>query len=456
MSEVAVQVSGLSKQYRIGALQKRHDTLRDHIVSNLKSLFGRRGSNPALENAGTVGSAEQAGASDTFWALKDVSFDVKQGEVLGLIGRNGAGKSTLLKILSRITEPTHGRIEIEGRVSSLLEVGTGFSGELTGRDNIYLNGTIMGMKKAEINRRFDEIVAFSEVEQFLDTPVKHYSSGMYLRLAFAVAAHLEPEILIVDEVLAVGDAAFQKKCMGKMAGVAKEGRTVIFVSHNMPAVTRLCERAILLDEGRVVHDGKSHDVVSAYLTSGCGTRAVREWRDPDKAPGGEVVRLCAVRVRTKDSIGVDTVDIRRPVGIVMEYEVIKPNYVLLPIFDLRNDEGMKLFSANDHDPAWRGRPRPAGRYISTAWIPGNFLSEGTMIVDTHLTTMAPSIWQFVERDVVAFQVTDSMDGDSARGDYAGPFGGVVRPLLEWNTEFRPKSVETEASKSVHVSKVQIP
>jgi len=267
---------------------------------------------------------------------------------------------------------------------------------------------------------------------------------MYLRLAFAVAAHLEPEILIVDEVLAVGDAAFQKKCLGKMAGVAKEGRTVIFVSHNMPAITRLCERAILLDQGRVLHDGSSHDVVSAYLTSGCGTRAMREWLDPDKMPGGEVVRLCAVRVRTKDSIGVDTVDIRRPVGLMMEYEVMKPGYVLLPIFDLRNGEGVHLFSVNDHDPAWRRRPRPVGRYISTAWIPGNFLSEGTMFVDAHLTTMMPSIWQFVERQVAAFQVTDSLDGDSARGDYAGGFGGVVRPLLEWSTEFRSKAIEIEA------------
>ena len=251
MSDIAVRVEGLSKQYRIGARQKHHGTLRDHIVANLKSLFGRNGHSPLSRNAGSMESAEQAGASDTFWALRDVSFEVKQGEVLGIIGRNGAGKSTLLKMLSRITEPTHGRIEIYGRVSALLEVGTGFHGELTGRENVYLNGTILGMKRVEIARKFDEIVAFAEVEQFIDTPVKHYSSGMYLRLAFAVAAHLEPEILILDEVLAVGDAAFQKKCLGKMEGVAKEGRTIFFVSHNMPAVTRLCERVILLDEGKL-------------------------------------------------------------------------------------------------------------------------------------------------------------------------------------------------------------
>ena len=218
----------------------------------------------------------------SIWALKDVSFDINRGEVVGIIGRNGAGKSTLLKILSEITEPTEGRVEIHGRVGSLLEVGTGFHPELTGRENVYLNGAILGMKRAEIERKFDEIVAFAEVEKFIDTPVKHYSSGMYLRLAFAVAAHLEPEILIVDEVLAVGDAAFQKKCLGKMAGVAKEGRTVLFVSHNMPAITRLCERAILLDEGRLLQDGVSHQVVKAYLNAGLGTTAMREWPDPTK------------------------------------------------------------------------------------------------------------------------------------------------------------------------------
>ena len=247
--------------------RKVHDTLRDQIVSNLKSLVGRNGPNPGSRNAGSRLSAEQAGASNTFWALRDVSFEVKRGEVLGIIGRNGAGKSTLLKILSRITEPTHGRIEIEGRVSSLLEVGTGFHPELTGRENVYMNGVILGMTRVEITRRFDEIVAFAEVEQFIDTPVKRYSSGMYLQLAFAVAAHLEPDILIVDEVLAVGDAAFQKKCLGKMAGVAKEGRTIFFVSHNMPAITRLCERAIYLEEGKLRLDGSAHQVVKACTTA---------------------------------------------------------------------------------------------------------------------------------------------------------------------------------------------
>jgi lipopolysaccharide transport system ATP-binding protein len=253
MTDLAVKVESLSKRYRIGTRKERHDTLRDQIVSNLRSLFGR-----SL-------ASQQAGASDSIWALKDVSFEVKQGEVLGIIGRNGAGKSTLLKILSRITEPTSGRVEIDGRIASLLEVGTGFHPELTGRENVYLNGTILGMKRAEINRKFDEIVAFAGIEQFLDTPVKRYSSGMYVRLAFAVAAHLEPEILIVDEVLAVGDAGFQRKCLSKMQDVAKSGRTVLFVSHNLAAMQALCTRGLFLSEGRVKLDGPIADAVKQYV-----------------------------------------------------------------------------------------------------------------------------------------------------------------------------------------------
>jgi lipopolysaccharide transport system ATP-binding protein len=292
------------------------------------------------------------------------------------------------------------------------------------------------MKRVEIERKFDEIVEFAEIEKFIDTSVKHYSSGMYLRLAFAVAAHLEPEILIVDEVLAVGDAAFQKKCLGKMAGVAKDGRTVLFVSHNMPAITRLCERAILFEEGSLLHDGPSHQIVRAYLNSGLGTPAAREWRDRDNVPGGEIARLRAVRIRTEDGRCTDKIDIRNPVGLEMEYEVFKPDYRLMPSFHIYNEEGVHVFSAHEHDPLWRGRSRPEGWYRSSAWIPGNFLSEGTLFVDVGLTTVAPLIIQFTERQAVAFQVIDSPDGDSARGDWSGPMAGVVRPLLKWSTAYR--------------------
>ncbi len=272
MSDLAIRVENLSKLYRIGKAQQRHDTLRDVLVDGLRGSMQRLSSfvlrRSSLSDEGRRTDGEH------IWALKDVSFEVQRGEVVGVIGRNGAGKSTLLKILSRITEPTSGRAEIHGRVGSLLEVGTGFHPELTGRENIYLNGAILGMKRAEIDRKFDEIVAFAEIEKFLDTPVKRYSSGMYVRLAFAVAAHLEPEILLVDEVLAVGDAAFQKKCLGKMGDVAKEGRTVLFVSHNMAAVENLCGRGFLLRNGRLASMGMIHEVVESYLTeSAVGAKA---------------------------------------------------------------------------------------------------------------------------------------------------------------------------------------
>ncbi len=430
MSDIAIRVEGISKKYYIGRPQQDYVTLRDRLADTFIAPFRRAGK---LLRGQATGAAE---LDETIWALRDVSFEVKRGKAVGLIGRNGAGKSTLLKILSRITEPTTGFADIYGRLGSLLEVGTGFHKELTGRENIYLNGAILGMKQTEIDRKFDEIVAFSEVEKFIDTPVKHYSSGMHVRLAFAVAAHLEPEILIVDEVLSVGDARFQKKCMNKMEDVGQEGRTVLFVSHNMSAVTRLCERVILLDEGKILADGLSHQVVSSYLNSGFGTMAVREWSDLAKAPGGSVVRLRAVRVRMEDGRISDAVDIQRPVAIEMEYEVLKPGYVLLPHYHFFNENGIQAFSTHDVDPAWQHRSRPVGRYISTAWIPGNFLNEGMMFVGAAVITLEPILHQFYERETVAFQVIDSMKGDlTARGDWGGDIRGVVRPLLEWETQF---------------------
>jgi len=417
-----IKVEGLGKRYRIGAQQSPYGSLRETLAGAVRAPLRRlRGRN-------------SNGARPIFWAVKDVSFEMQPGEVVGIIGRNGAGKSTLLKLLSRITEPTTGRIELYGRVGSLLEVGTGFHPELSGRENIYLNGAILGMSRTEIARKFDEIVAFAEMEKFIDTPVKHYSSGMYLRLAFAVAAHLEPEILVVDEVLAVGDIRFQRKCLDKMQEVGKQGRTVIFVSHNMPAITRLCPRTILLDGGTVLRDGPSHQVVSAYLSTGLGTTAARTWPDRATAPGNDVVRLRAVRVRTEAGTVSDAVDIRQPVGIEVEYEVLTPGYVLVPNLHFYNEEGVYAFVIGDLDPAWRNRPRAAGRYLSTALIPGNLLSESTLFVGAAVSTINPEIVHFYERDAVAFQVIDSMDGDSARGDYVGPMPGVVRPLVGWQTQ----------------------
>jgi lipopolysaccharide transport system ATP-binding protein len=433
MSNIAVRLDNLSKQYRIGAKQESYRTLRDALTDAVTAPFRRVGRFWGGD------AAQTADQDKTFWALQNVSFQIAQGEVVGIIGRNGAGKSTLLKILSRVTEPTSGFAEIQGRVGSLLEVGTGFHGELTGRENIYLNGAILGMRHAEIERKFDEIVAFAEVEKFIDTPVKHYSSGMYLRLAFAVAAHLEPEVLLVDEVLAVGDARFQKKCLNKMQDVGQQGRTVIFVSHDMSAVSRLCTRTVLLEEGKVLQDGPSQKVISAYLSFGLGTRGVREWPDPAKAPGGEVARLRAVRVRTEDGRITDVVETRQAVAVEMEYDVFRSGYMLLPYFHFFNEQGILAFEANDHDPAWRRRPRPAGRWVSTAWIPGNFLAEGTLSVWTALFALDPLTTLIDARDVVAFQVVDSMEGDSARGEWGGPITSVVRPLLRWTTAFQPET-----------------
>lgn len=415
-----IRATNVAKQYQLGAGQNSFVTLRESLTEAVRSPFRRFKANSA---------------TDTIMALRDVTFDVAAGEVVGIIGRNGAGKSTLLKVLARITEPSSGRIELYGRIASLLEVGTGFHPELTGRENTFLNGAILGMGKAEIRQKFDEIVAFSEIEQFIDTPVKRYSSGMYLRLAFSVAAHLDPEILLVDEVLAVGDARFQRKCLDKMEAVRQAGRTVVFVSHNMAAITRLCPRAILLEAGTVSFDGPSHEAMRLYLGSGRRTNAVREWKDISEAPGNEIVRLCALRVRSEDGQVCETMDIQAPVGIEMEFEVIEAGHVLVPNYRFINQEGVCVFSASEHDAEWRRRPRPAGRYLSTAWIPGNFLAEGTLIVGAAISTMDTVQVHFFERDVIAFQIIDSHDGNSARGDFAGPMPGLVRPMLNWTSRF---------------------
>ena len=425
MSEIAIRAEGLAKQYQIGALKVAR-TFRESLVE----LCGA----PLRQVRRALGDGPpRTSKKQTLWALKEASFEIRQGEVVGLIGRNGAGKSTLLKILSRITEPTHGYADVHGRIGSLLEVGTGFHAELSGRENIFLSGAILGMRKAEIERKFDEIVDFAQIDRFLDTPVKHYSTGMYVRLGFAVAAHLEPEILLIDEVLAVGDARFQKKCLNKMEDVAHGGRTVIFVSHNMAAVTRICRRAILLDEGQVMNEGPAHEVVSRYLRGDEGTTACREWPDPRTSPGGHVCRLRAVRVRSSEGGTTEAIDIRQPVGVEIEFDVLESGYVLLPHFYMWNEEGVLILGSNDLDPNWRRRPRPAGRYVSTGWIPGNFLNEGTILVDVAVITLEPNLEQIYERSIVGFQVIGSLDGDTARGDWAGPMSGAVRPVFEWTT-----------------------
>ncbi len=435
----AILVENISKVYRLGQKAELHDNLArtffEFFRNPLKNYRTYRSlykfSDEELDSKGYVND------SNILWAVRDVSFRAKQGERIGIVGRNGAGKSTLLKLLCQVTDPTRGRAMVRGKISSLLEVGTGFHQELTGRENVYLNGTILGMKRSEVKRKFDAIVAFSGVEKFIDTPVKRYSSGMKVRLAFSVAAHLEPELLIVDEVLAVGDADFQKKCLDKMESVGKQGRTVLFVSHNMAAISRLCQRAILLEKGRVVEDGPSNQVVAAYMTSGTGTSAARVWEEPQKAPHGRYTRLLAIKIKTEDGEVSDVVDIRRPFMVEMTFDVVEGGAILLPHFGLQNEAGTSVFVAVDHDPDWRKRPRPKGRYTSIAHVPGNLMAEGIHFVNCNMITLNPDSKEYQVRSAVSFTVVDSADGDSARGDFAKDMPGVVRPLLKWETMFHP-------------------
>ena len=430
MGQLAIRAEGLGKQYRIDAVKQSYKTVRDSLMDAMRGIGAR-----------LRGDFDAAARREIIWALRDVSFEIGRGEVVGVIGLNGAGKSTLLRLLARITEPTEGSGEIYGRVGSLLEVGAGFHQELTGRENVYLSGVTLGMKKAEVSRKFDEIVAFAEMAKFIDTPVKRYSSGMYTRLAFSVAAHLEPEILVVDEVLAVGDVRFQKRCLTKMTAAADEGRTVLFVSHNMGTIARLCPRAMLLEAGRLVKDGPSNEIVSAYLHGGSGTTAVREFTDP---PGADIARLHAVRVRTGEGDVAQVIDVRQSVSIEMEYEVLRAGHQLLPQLQLYNEEGVHVCSLHDVDPSWRGRKRPAGRWRTTVTIPANFLSEGMIFVRVLLTALNPTIHQFARSEVVTFRVIDSMQGDAARGDWTGTMDGIVRPMLPWTNEVLEDRPETKS------------
>jgi lipopolysaccharide transport system ATP-binding protein len=336
----------------------------------------------------------------------------------------------LLKILTRITTPTEGTATLRGRVSSLLEVGTGFHPELTGRENVYLNGSVLGMKRREITSKFAEIVEFAGVEKFIDTPVKRYSSGMSVRLAFAVAAHLEPEILLVDEVLAVGDAEFQRRCLGRMEALSRSGRTVLFVSHQMHAVARLCDRTLLLEGGTVVRDGESEVVVAHYLQSELGAASSRSWAD-GTGPGRDVARLSAVRVVDETGATVDAQDSRRPVGIEIAFVVLKPRE-LFPKIKLTSTRGEVVFNALDTSSRWARETQP-GEYTATAWIPGNLLNEGTFSVEVSVVSYATSKLHphAGMRDALSFSIYDPGEGGSARGGYGGQLQGSVRPLLDW-------------------------
>lgn len=405
----AISVQHVSKQFHLHTQQRGYGTIKD-IFS-----FKRRNK-----------------AARTLRALDDVSFEVKQGEVLGLIGRNGAGKSTLLKILARILRPSAGRVELRGRVGSLLEVGAGFHPELTGRENVFLSAALLGMTHAEIARRLDEIVHFSGVEQHLDEPVKHYSSGMYLRLAFAVAAHIEPEILLVDEVLAVGDAEFQKKCIQRIQDVGKRGQTVLLVSHNIETVLRLCPTALLLDSGRVAAFGPAEDVVATYLGNDGSGAGERRYPDPAHAPGDSTVRLRSLRVCSRAGATLRNVDIGCEFGIEVQYDVLE-RAPLFPSLIVYNQWWPLLWTTDTTSP-FHGRDREPGRYVETAWIPANFMTAGPMRITACMHSFRPYRVHFQEPDAVTFQAIETSGG--SRGQYPAYIEGATRPLLPWTSHIQ--------------------
>ncbi len=423
MTDTAIKVEGIGKLYRIGATQDRPDTLRDLITSNLQKtrrIFSRK-------------QRQLLNAENAIWALKDVSFEVQKGQVLGIVGRNGAGKSTLLKILSRVTDPTEGYGEIHGRVGSLLEVGTGFHPELTGRENIYLNGAILGMHRKEIETKFDEIVAFSEVEKFIDTPVKRYSSGMYLRLAFSVAAHLEPEILVVDEVLAVGDAEFQRKCLGKMGDVAQQGRTVLFVSHNMSAILRLTQETLVLEKGKILMRGETASAVDYYLNLGRSKQGERVW-DQDEIPLDSAPFMpIAVRILDLEGKVADTVRSVDGFDIEVTYQLTEPVTGLRVGLYMTTTRGEPVFTTFDTDAPDKFATytnRDAGKYVSICHIPANLMNEGRFVIGMNASSYRIRRY-FQDEQVLTFTV----DATGAPGtQWPEPRPGAVRPEFKWEIE----------------------
>ncbi|MDQ3141073.1 MAG: ABC transporter ATP-binding protein [Bacteroidota bacterium] len=424
MSRKVISVENIWKQYRLGTVGS------GMLGKDISRWWSKvRGNEDPFSVIGENDRTKKS-ESEFVWALQDISFSLEQGEVLGIIGRNGAGKSTLLKILSRITSPTRGQIKIKGRIASLLEVGTGFHGELTGRENIFINGAILGMKKREIQSKLDEIVAFSGVEKYIDTPVKRYSSGMYVRLAFAVAAHLEPEILILDEVLAVGDVEFQKKCLGKMKDVSEQGRTVLFVSHNMSAVKNLCTKGIHLENGKMVFSGEINEMVNNYLRSGdvlVEGKGEIEW-NIGTGPGGEEVRLKSIRLLNVEGLTAHTFFTSKPIQIEIKYEVTTEIVGSRVVMQLIDNNNVVILSSTNHSVD-SGR-KPPGIYSSCCYIPANLLNQGRHNVFVQIGIPGVKVLvhgkQFLNFDTVLM----GNNGSTFPENWAG----VVAPKLEWETQ----------------------
>ena len=403
-----IDIQDIGKKYHI-SIAAPYLSLRDELVRGARVFTGKEK------------------RKDDFWALQHVSFRVNQGERIGIIGRNGAGKSTLLKILSRITPPTTGKIRMLGRVASLLEVGTGFHPELTGRENIYFNGAILGLRKKEIDQRLEAIIDFSGIESFIETPLKHYSSGMQLRLAFSVAAHLEPEILLIDEVLAVGDMEFQKKCMGKMEEVSRsEGRTILFVSHNMSYIASLCNKAILLDKGQLKSEGAVGTVINDYMSS---IRALAS--ENGLHSGNETVRLLSVQAADSEGSIRDSFRVDEPVVLKMRYEVLQEGPVLWLGYNLHNENGINVFDTHSVNTELYRKPHAKGIYESSTIIPPHLLNTGNFFVSSAIFNHLEHVIYLHEKDVLLFHIHDVLEPGTARGSSPNEFPGVVRPLLQW-------------------------
>jgi lipopolysaccharide transport system ATP-binding protein len=419
-----ILAESLGKQYILRHQKEpRYVALRDVISDGIRNLLLRAKGRKDTKRI----------SRERFWALKDFSIEIKQGERVGIIGGNGAGKSTLLKILSRITEPTSGKVAIRGKVASLLEVGTGFHPELTGRENIFLNGAILGMGKAEIYKKFDEIVAFAEVEKFLDTPVKHYSSGMYVRLAFSVAAHLEAEILIVDEVLAVGDIQFQRKCIGRMGEIAGSGRTVLFVSHNMATITSLCNRCVLLESGKLMADGDPSDVILKYYSGGSSSPAALDLSTSERKVGDSHVQLLSGTIEDLNGLVIHEPELGQSVVVAMRYRILDTSKVKsVPNFHFFRADGTCAFIA----VAPNVKIEEPGDYVARCQIPPHFLNDGAYFVGLALTSFGESghVVNFFEQSAMSFNVRDPMDADGNRYGYGGPMPGAVRPVFDWTIE----------------------
>ena len=432
---MALEVNNLSKRYRIGLKEDIHDTFIGQVTSRMKSPLSNFS---RLRNLSEFSNDENA--EDIIWSLKDISFELEYGKVLGIIGKNGAGKSTLLKILCRITEPTSGNAFINGRVGSLLEVGTGFHQELTGRENVFLNGVILGMTKKEIERKFDEIVDFSGVEQFIDTPVKRYSSGMRVRLAFAVAAHLEPEILLIDEVLAVGDVDFQNKCLSKMNSMSKSGRTILFVSHNMGAIQELCDRVILLDNGKLLMDNKTDEVINNYLLLNTNISGEQNFQEKNNKSDNKIVELKLLRVLDEEENICTNFTVRDDILLQMEYMTyIDLNFLSVSLY-IYNQNGVLVFTTVNNFFLNKKIIKKAGYYRSTCKINRDLMNDGQYFIQCNFTGKK-EVYQ-IEKNAIAITIIDNKDPEGSRGLYHENNWppATVRPKLEWTNAFNNKSL----------------